>query len=436
MKNFANIVTVLAMGWCATTFALESCPEFLAGVSTGFPANAALTEISGIAASRKNPGVLWVHNDSGDGPRVYALRADGTHLGTYDLQGASAVDYEDIAIGPGPVLGVDYLYIGDIGDNLRVRSSVVVYRVPEPSVSLTQSPVTVTLTGVDALPMQYPTQAFDCETLMVDSRTADIYLVTKDVNSSGDNGTSFVFHYPAPHNVGSLQTLTQVASVNLGTGLLNRITGGDISPLSGNILLRSYVALRAWPRACDETIAEAMAKTPCVLPLQGEIQGEAVAFTGDGQGYYTTSEHFGGAPQPFYFYDAVNTREVVCPTLITSSIPQGQIEEGSTLVLQAPAPGSVYQFRKDGAALADDPPRITGASTGMVTFNPVLLSDSGVYTATYDDGTRAPIETASFNLFVLPAGSLPLSSFAWIGVFLVVAGVVVLKRRRVSETEK
>jgi len=42
--------------------------------------------------SRKNAGVLWIHNDSGDGPRLFAVDRSGMLLGTYTLQGASADD--------------------------------------------------------------------------------------------------------------------------------------------------------------------------------------------------------------------------------------------------------------------------------------------------------------------------------------------------------
>jgi hypothetical protein len=32
-----------------------------------------LAESSGVAVSRTQPGVLWSHNDSGDGPTLYAI---------------------------------------------------------------------------------------------------------------------------------------------------------------------------------------------------------------------------------------------------------------------------------------------------------------------------------------------------------------------------
>ena len=106
--------------------ALADCPTFMDGAQLGTVESSLLTEISGVAASRKNADVLWVHNDSGDSARIYAMSIQGKHLGVYNLVGASATDWEDIAVGPGPVEGQDYVYAGDVGDNTRQRPSVTV----------------------------------------------------------------------------------------------------------------------------------------------------------------------------------------------------------------------------------------------------------------------------------------------------------------------
>src|ERR1044071_5094700 len=96
-----------------------------------------INESSGLVASRTNKGAYWTHNDSGDGPFIYALDARGNSLGTYRVEGAHNRDWEDIAAGPGPQRNRSYLYIGDIGDNDSKRSEVVVYRVPEPQLTPT-----------------------------------------------------------------------------------------------------------------------------------------------------------------------------------------------------------------------------------------------------------------------------------------------------------
>src|SRR5689334_11374701 len=94
-----------------------------------------INESSGLIASRTSPGAYWTHNDSGDGPFIYALDAHGNSLGTFRVNGATNRDWEDISAGPGPQRGRSYLYIGDIGDNNQKRSEIVVYRVPEPQLT-------------------------------------------------------------------------------------------------------------------------------------------------------------------------------------------------------------------------------------------------------------------------------------------------------------
>ena len=292
---------------CCAFASAQECPEFMDGVETGTAVYPALTEISGIVASSQNEGVFWVHNDSGDSARVYALARDGTHLGVYTLAGASATDWEDIALGPGPAPGVDYLYVSDTGDNNHSRTSVRVYRVPEPVVDAEQTPVAETLTDVAALPMQYPdapATVFDCETLLADPLNGDLYLVTKD-NWGDDGGVSYVYVNPAPHVAGQMVTLQLATSVWLGSDGWDVATGGDIAPAGDEVLLRSYVGVRLWNVPGGGDLWEAFAGAACALPSVGEPQGEAIGFAGDGGGYYTISEQAGLGPRPLHFFERI-----------------------------------------------------------------------------------------------------------------------------------
>ena len=122
-----------------------------------------LTEVSGLVASRSQEDTLWAHNDSGDVARVFAMAVDGRHLGSYTLAGVEAIDWEDMAIGPGPVEGEDYLYLGDIGDNPAERPEIIIYRVLEPDAG-----VSGTLTDIETLVLRYPDRPHDAEVLLVD----------------------------------------------------------------------------------------------------------------------------------------------------------------------------------------------------------------------------------------------------------------------------
>lgn len=276
--------------------ALPGCPGFAAAVTLGRTPATILTEASGIVESRRNPGTLWLHNDSGAGPRIVALAKTGTAQAIYDLASASARDWEDIALGPGPVRGQSYLYVGDIGDNGESRTSIDVYRVAEPDVT-TGSTTPSMLSGVERFPLQYPDRAHNAETLLVDPENGDVYIVTK----SGD-GNSLVFRAAAPLQAGMTTKLTQVAQLRFGSAPLggNRLTtAGDISPSGREIAIRSYDAAYLWRRLPGTTIAEALATEPCRIPLGLELQGEALGFAADGSGYFTVSE---GSTVPIYFY--------------------------------------------------------------------------------------------------------------------------------------
>ncbi len=87
-----------------------------------------INEASGIAPSGHSDSTVWVHNDSGGLNRVHAVGINGEDVGMLYLQGATAIDWEDMSAGPGPIDGQPYLYVGDIGDNNAVRDIKTVYR--------------------------------------------------------------------------------------------------------------------------------------------------------------------------------------------------------------------------------------------------------------------------------------------------------------------
>ena len=116
--------------------------------------------------------MLWVHEDSGAAPDVHALTLAGQARQTFRLQGATAQDWEDMDVGPGPVAGTNYLYMGDIGGS---RSTVTVWRVPEPAV--TGGGVTP-LAGAEGIEARYPYGSFNAESMAVGA-DGTIYVITK-----------------------------------------------------------------------------------------------------------------------------------------------------------------------------------------------------------------------------------------------------------------
>jgi len=251
-----------------------------------------INEASGIAASRKNPGVLWTHNDSGDPNRVFAFNTHGEHLGVYYIDGAGALDWEDMAVGPGPGSGVQYLYIGDIGDNLSQRELKYIYRVPEPDVDSNQTPIDTTIYGTEIITYKYPDGKRDAETVMVDPLTKDIYVVSKRENN--------VRVYRAQYPQSITDTLILEHKVTLDS---TQITGGDISPSGLEILIKTYFNIFYWYREPGQELWDALANEPLIVPYVWEPQGEAVGWEPkDSAGYYTISEERLGIPAHLYFY--------------------------------------------------------------------------------------------------------------------------------------
>ncbi|HVT30533.1 MAG TPA: PEP-CTERM sorting domain-containing protein [Lacipirellulaceae bacterium] len=295
IRATSEMLLVAALLLITDAVSLAASTSFSSGIETGTIQNSAITEASGIAASRMSPNVLWTEEDSGNPAQVYAMTPAGTDLGTYKLSGAGNVDWEDIAVGPGPAAGTQYIYVGDIGDNNSVRSTIAVYRVPEPVVSDVQSPVTVTLTGVSKFTFAYPDRAHDAESMFVDPLTKDIYIITKR-----DATYKYVYRAAYPQSTSGTTTLTLVASL-LNS---NALTAADISPDGSEIIIRSYATSSGllYQRPSGRTIADAFATTPIAIPLHSETQGEDIGFDAAGWGYYTTSE---GSHQPIYYFDRV-----------------------------------------------------------------------------------------------------------------------------------
>jgi len=239
-----------------------------------------LLEISGVAASRINAGILYIHNDSGNSAQVYLTDATGADKGTLSLTTVGNRDWEDIAVGPGPIAGISYIYVADIGDNDTKYSSVFIYRFPEPNLAGKTIPYVANITTVDVIELKYPDGPRNAETLMVDPLTKDIYIASKESNIS----KVYVAHYP--QNITSATVLSPVVQL-----YFNKATGGDISPDGTEILLRSNQSIWYWKLPVGTSIFAGLATQPQIAPYaNNEPQGEGVGFAADGSGYYTDTE--------------------------------------------------------------------------------------------------------------------------------------------------
>lgn len=119
------------------------------------PQGHALVEWSGLAPCRNGAGAWWAINDGGNPSEVILLDRD---LRVRRRLGVSAanIDWEDLATGDGR------LYLADIGDNQRIRTSVQVLAVIEPDAD-----GHVPLAPLAVWNLRYPDGACDAEALVV-----------------------------------------------------------------------------------------------------------------------------------------------------------------------------------------------------------------------------------------------------------------------------
>ena len=254
----------------------------------GAISSGSLTEASGLVCSRSNPGMLWVINDSGNSPCLYLIDGKGNLIHTYLIEGATNFDWEDIAIATDPTTKQNSIYIADIGDNFAIRDHIKIYVVREPDYKVNQD----TIIKVDGTFLfKYEDGPRDAEALIADPVNAELFIISKREEN--------VRIYQAPKPLSDADTMNLTFVGNLP---FHNITAGDISECGKDVLLKNYNAVFFWTRNEGESIAQTLAKPHEILQYTPEPQGESIAWTTDGMGYYTLSEKNHPIPQELYFY--------------------------------------------------------------------------------------------------------------------------------------
>jgi hypothetical protein len=253
-----------------------------------------LDEISGIVESRVTPGVFFVHNDSGDSPRFFALNASGALLAELELDDVSVlIDAEDIASGPAPGGGT-YLYVGDTGNNFASmgvgipRRKAVLYRVPEPAIRLDARGVKLELRGAFPIVFTFPDGARDVEAFFVDPRSGDLFMISKQLD-----GHSQVLGASASVLGAGGGKLRLLGALQFGSGSLpgsTMPTAASVSPDGSVILVRTYDSVFAFRRGPAESVLDALSRPPVREAAPREAQGEAIGVVGNGAAFITISE--------------------------------------------------------------------------------------------------------------------------------------------------
>ena len=142
-------------------------------------ANRNLKESSGLAASRRIPGLYWTLNDSGNPPELFATDSSGRNRGTFRVNVPDNRDWEALSLAR--CGGRDCLYIGEIGNNGGRHSTVKIYRVAEP-VNLSTAGADLAMSGV--LEFRYQDGPRNAEAILV-TPEQDVYVISKERSGGG-----------------------------------------------------------------------------------------------------------------------------------------------------------------------------------------------------------------------------------------------------------
>jgi hypothetical protein len=228
-----------------------------------------LGEVSGIALSRQHEDTLWVTNDSGGGPYLYALDlTDCSVRATLTLLDTPARDHEALAIGR-DAEGRDVIWVGDVGDNRDSWPYARIHKVIEPA-ELADADVPVT-----TYRFTYPGGPVDAEALMADPKRERLWVISKE------DGVGGIYALPSPMS----PALEPMAAKKVGTAR-SQVTDAAMAPDSTRFAVRDYLSAEVF---AGKPPGEAQARFG--LPFQP--QGEAVTWTADGEGLIVASERSG-----------------------------------------------------------------------------------------------------------------------------------------------
>jgi endonuclease/exonuclease/phosphatase family metal-dependent hydrolase len=212
-------------------------------------------EISGIVRGlREHEGsaVFWTQNDSGDEPRIYPVRADGSLIrsvreadvpGTL-IAGAINSDWEDIAL-LRRADGTSQVVVADFGNNSNARADLALYFIEEPEPTESRTSFT------SKVMFRYPDQArrpaprddfnFDAEALFTVGE--EVYILSKN---RSDEFTKL--YRLDDRTAGVVNTATYVDRFDDHLGTMGQVTGADCSADGLTLAVLTYTHVWVFER--------------------------------------------------------------------------------------------------------------------------------------------------------------------------------------------
>jgi len=257
--------------------------------------SAGVTEASGLAPSRRRPDMLWVLNDSGNQPAIYALGTNGADMGEVRLTGAMNRDWEDMA--SFVMEGRPRILVADVGDNNALRNDCTLYVLDEPDPpgpgGKAEAPVST------VIPFSYDDGPRDCEAVAVDVGARMVLMLSKRTSPP------VLYGLPLPDGPqagpATARRITPVPGIPRPDEYDRRINGDsarfamqptalDIAPDGRAALVMNYKDAYLFPRREGADWAATMASTPLRVPLPQVKGKEAACFAANGRDIYFTCE--------------------------------------------------------------------------------------------------------------------------------------------------
>jgi hypothetical protein len=259
--------------------------------------NPRIRESSGLASSGLNREVIWTHNDSGNGPELFAVDRNGEDLGVFQVTGANNRDWEDLASFRWE--GRSCLLAADVGDNGRSRKSCTLYVVIEPEINMGHVPIRDSVPLFREIPFRYEDGPHNCEAVAVDRVNRQVLLVTKgDVPPRVyalplDPGGGEEGHVARP-----IARVPHVREPGFGDRYRDKLKGPsgarptamDLSPDGSLALILTYRYAYIFRKHRGEGWKKALTGRPQILDLPELDQAEGACFDHDGQGIFVSSE--------------------------------------------------------------------------------------------------------------------------------------------------
>jgi hypothetical protein len=251
-----------------------------------------ISEMSGIVKSRRFKDVWWVHNDSGDSPRLFALNSKGNAIVPPFLESkywtespqlkkkkwpgipiamSTNIDWEDICADK------DKLYIADMGNNGNARRDLGIYVLTEPN------PRAVDRSrALKHIPVKYPDQTsfpakkwhFDSESIF--RSDGKFYVLTKHRRAGKikqlELGTKlYRLDTVDPQKLNTLTLIDQHRK-------LFAPTAADLSPSGQRLAVLTLTAVWIFekPKSGDKWLSGRFTKL--YLPLEKTKQIEGLCF--------------------------------------------------------------------------------------------------------------------------------------------------------------